>query len=514
MGHASRLSLFLFCSAQLLSIISISSPCGISLVLIGSTGDLAKRYLWPALFHRFMKEVCLPQPPISLQKCEVLVLGGSREEPVVREGMGEVLSGVKCETLTCELCLERFIRSSRRMKISKEEDYKVVSRFLREYHNGLNQTEEGRIFYLSVPPSAYSNITKFIDTYSRPDQNAWIHIVLEKPFGHNLQSAELLASELEERLEEDEIYRVDHYLGKPGVLQILPFRKANSDKLRKLWNKEHIEHVEVTMRERLDVKGRSSFFDRYGIIRDVFQNHLTEILARILMEASSDNITRKKMDILSQLSSPTLNDSVLGQYEGYKAHLVEDGVLDSNAESFTPTYASVKLHLKDTDWMDEVPLVLIAGKKLQKREALARIVFKQLPYSVVEDSNHLCQSEIVFLIQDEEIKRPGILISHHFSGMDLECGSLECEHSIIRMGNCSYDFLSASLDTSSNAYISLMSDIIEGNRDNFVDTESLMSSWRIWDPLLSEMELAGDNLTLIQYSPDNLQGLIDDERDV
>lgn len=491
-----------------------SEPCAVSLVLVGSTGDLARRYLWPAIFQSYMERNCLPPSslpnPADYTKCDLVVVGGSRG--TVRGDVGDMweglLGGVNCQTVSCELCLNKFKSSSFRAKIGDEEDYKEISRLLTDVYKKLNRTEVGRIFYLSVPPSAYINIVPYIHIHSRPDSRAWLRVVLEKPFGHNLSSAKLLASKLAENLAEEEVYRVDHYLGKLGVQQVLPFRRGNSVKLQLLWNKAHVQYVQVSVRERLDVKGRSGFFDKYGIIRDLHQNHLTEVLSRLLMDMpdeSGKDFHQRKMDFLTKLYPPTLQHSILGQYVSYQTHLSQDDV--QNLNSSTPTYAAIALYSRDPKW-NGIPFLLSAGKQLNERKVLARIVFKQWKFSLVDTPLLTCPAEIIFLIQDEEFGRPGVLISQHFFEMGLEYQNWESMQINIRMGsNCSYLFLSPVHEISSNAYVPLLDDVLNGKKASFVDTGSLLTSWEVWDPLLDEIEKAGNDLRLLQYSPEDLTTL-------
>ncbi len=483
-----------------------SSPCGVSVVLVGSTGDLARRYLWPAIFHHYKERHCPPSslpsspPHQPARGCGLTVVGGSREEPLRgEEGWGDLLGGVRCETISCELCLSTFKNSTLRMKISDEADYNAVSTTLSGVYQILNQTEVGRLFYLSVPPSAYPGIVRHIHKHGRPRKGVWLRVVLEKPFGSDLPSAEALTGELTKHLDEDAVYRVDHYLGKPGVQQILPFRRANSAKLRPLWRGENIQHVEIAMKERLDVRGRSRFFNEYGIIKDVHQNHLTEILLRILADPGGSNFQTRKIDVLKQIFSPMLRQSILGQYAGYHSHLSQDGVQSSFSGS-VPTFAAVLLYSRDPRWQG-VPFLLTAGKKLDERKAFARVVFKQWRFSLTDRNLSSCPAEILFLIQDEELRRPGVLVSEHFFGMGLGYGDWEWTQ--VEIGSCFYGFLSSLESASSNAYVAVLGDVLAGRRESFVDTASLLASWEVWNPLLNEINSSA-NLKLIQYSPEDL----------
>ena len=195
-----------------------------------------------------------------------------------------------------------------------------------------------------------------------------MRVVLEKPFGSDLASAKLLASEISKYLREEEIYRVDHHLCKFGVEQILPFRGMNSAWLTPLWNKESIQYIEIAMKERVDVKGRSKFYNSYGVIRDVLQNHLTEILVQLLVPTShgensltSQQFIAAKKSILSKLYPPLLRHSLLGQYIDYRKHLHKDGVLvsdENSSVSLTPNSFQVLAFLFLSSYLQQVSLIL------------------------------------------------------------------------------------------------------------------------------------------------------------
>lgn len=479
-----------------------SRECRVSVVLLGSTGDLARRYLWPAIFHSYKERECPTSPSDHTQGCGLMVLGGSRRAIEEEEEWQGLLSGIHCDTLACEICLQKFTNTTLRLKIGEESDYRSLSQTLGGTYRRLNCTEIGRVFYLSVPPSAYIGIVESIHTYARPEQGVWLRVVLEKPFGSSLASARHLSRELEQYLDEDEVYRVDHYLGKSGVQQIMEFRTANLEKLQQLWTTAHVQHIEVSVKERLDVEGRTGFFDKYGIIRDMHQNHLTEVLIRLLVDldpgSGRGSFQEQKRRFLAKLWPPTLQQSVLGQYDGYLSQLGE-------TRSRTPTYAAVALYSRDPKWKG-VPFLLMAGKQLDERRALARVVFKKWQFSLVnEEARPSCPVEIVFLIQDDELGQHGVLVSNHFSGMNLEVEGSQWEE--VELNDCSYLFASAGYGVSGNAYIALVGGILDGRKENFVDTDSLLASWEVWDSLLREVESANSSLELIHYSPRDLTAL-------
>ena len=494
--------------------------CGVSLVVVGSTGDLARRYLWPAIFHEFQKTECggsgeLPSLPSS--RCRLVVAGCSRseEEGSLEEWWLELLNRVKCTTLSCELCLHKFVKTAIR-HVSSTGDFKLLSSQLSAAHEHLSYRlneyrEVGRVFYLAVPPSAYLGLVQEIGTHGRPDKKGWLRVVMEKPFGKDLSSAEHLMSDLAVYLKPDEMYLVDHYLGKVGVQSILPFRSVNADILGPVWNRNHVQRVEVGVKERLGIKGRASFFDKYGIVRDMHQNHLMELLVRVLINTDSLNETNfleRKKDFLMKVCSPSITNSILGQYEDYQLHLEDEGL--SALPSSTLTFATVKLQVQDYAWIG-VPLFLSAGKLLDERKAYIKVVFTKKTFSIATPEKD-CPTEIIFLIQDEEIGMPGFLFSADLG--DLRWGSNKPK--LIQRGICSYKFLQVECDDDdlcSNAYVSVVANVLTNRRDQFVDIESLLLSWKVWDLLL--FELNQTKYTLLKYSSEtisNLDFLLEGER--
>ena len=475
-------------------------PCGMSLILLGSTGDLAKRYIWPAIFDNYIKK------KTTLEECSLVLFGASRK-PVASEDelWSEVTIGIECPEISsgivCQQQLEDFRKTTKFVQLNTEQHYQKLSESISEVYREKNLREIGRIFYLSVPPSAYGEISGYIHQSARPP-SGWLRIVLEKPFGHDLPSATILAESLSTHLSEDEIYRVDHYLGKLGVQQILPFRQRNEGLLSSLWNKGHIDHVEIVMKERLDVQGRLGFYDSYGVIRDVLQNHLTEVLVRLIMDlscVSTDSLSVKR-ELLSRVYSPGIRHAILGQYSSYQQHLSEDGILQNPGNaSKTPTYASVVLYLRDPKW-NLVPFILTSGKELNERSAYAKVVFKDRTFSLIQEKRD-CPTEIIFLIQDEVLNKPGILISSHFSDV-IPPFPLWIEDTI-SYPECQYRFIHPQTPGSSNAYVSLLDAVLSGRKDLFVDTYSLLESWRIWTPILDEIQNLKPTIRL--YSPDILE---------
>ena len=248
------------------------NSCGVTFVLLGSTGSLARLYLWPALFK------CHSFTLLHQNQCKLIIFGASRQSFTDKQEIWkDITSDINCEGVdVCAETLSHFRRDTHFIQIRSHEDYTLLQQQIQQLYFDHGLKEVGRVFYLAMPPSGYQKVLQNVHQYARPKAGVWLRVVLEKPFGSDLTSAKLLASEISEYLSKEEIYRVDHYLGKFGVQQILPFRLQNSALLSPAWNKDSVQFVEVVMKERLDVKGRSKFYDSYGVIRDVFQNHLTE----------------------------------------------------------------------------------------------------------------------------------------------------------------------------------------------------------------------------------------------
>ncbi len=485
------------------TVTSDAKQCGYTIVLLGSTGDLAKRYIWPALFDN-----SLHPHTRYLQDCQgqrLMIFGGSRSEVADREeALAKSLVNVKCKQSDsqCLKLLANFKESINFVKVKTSLDFEQLAQTIRNKYELMNIIELGRLVYLSIPPSAYVATVDQISEYLKPSGLTWLRVILEKPFGHDLSSALELNRAISERLEEVQVYRIDHYLGKFGVQLISSFLTVNSDLLKPFWNSNGVQLMEVAMEETLDISGRGSFYDANGVIRDVHQNHLIEILTILLMDPTLDHQTEKRK-VLSDLFPPRLQHTVLGQYSDYQKHLREDGIRN---HSNTPTYASVALYSRDSKWRD-VPFVLTSGKQLSTRRAFVRVIFKQ---GVVTGwTGRLgCPPEIRFLVQQDGSK-PGILISEHFSSLELKIAttSIDWINTLYNdpESNCLFSHFQPQTDIRSNSYISLIGAVLNGEKEYFVDSECLLESWRIWTPLLEEIDLTQPQPLL--YSADNIRAL-------
>jgi len=366
--------------------------------------------------------------------------------------------------------------------------------------------EAGRLFYLSVPPFAYQGITDSLKTHCiRPDQGfspnsdgtvPWARVAYEKPFGSDLVSAQEQAAGLGAALNDDEIYRVDHYLGKAGVKQIQKFRDSfqGNPAWKHLWNANSIESVKVVMKETEDCEGRTGFYDAYGVLRDVHQNHLTEVLSLVMAdevaegEEANDSPKKQLERKAAFLSKLTPGRVRVLQYDGYVSHVQED-TKDPAATSKTPTLGSTEIFVRDltgTRW-EGVPIVILGGKGLDERRAYVSVQFRAPPG---EDKQHY---ELLFHIQGGVPKRgPYIAVGKGLPAIDAQSLSVGGDAAVaVERAIQAEDVPWAShvINAAAGAdrpYDRLLFAMLQGQQSDFVGTEGLLASWAVWTSLLEK----------------------------
>ncbi|KAF7668513.1 hypothetical protein LDENG_00006950 [Lucifuga dentata] len=318
-------------------------PGHVSVVIVGGTGDLAKKYLWQGFFQLYLNQV-------SSGNSFSFYGGGLSPVDKAKLVFFEILKAVSCSKDVseerCALLKDQFLRLAQYRQLKTSEDYQDLAKHIEQQLQEEGLVEAGRLFYLSVPSFAYADIADKINSSCRPGYGVWLRVVLEKPFGHDFKSAQILASQLGNSLKDEEMYRIDHYLGKQVVSQILPFRIENKKFLDPIWNKHHIERVEIVLKETLDVKGRIPFYDQYGVIRDVLQNHMTEVMTLLTMKlpmnlSSSEEVLQNKLKIFSYLLPLGKHQAVIGQYQTYSTEVREELNKTQDYLSRTPTFAGL-----------------------------------------------------------------------------------------------------------------------------------------------------------------------------
>ena len=306
---------------------------------------------------------------------------------------------------------------------------------------------------------------------------------IEKPFGHDRRSSDALSRDIATVFEEDQIYRIDHYLGKEVIQNLLVLRFANLV-FEPIWNRHYIHSVQITWKENLSIEGRGGYFDSAGIIRDVMQNHLVQILALIAMESPSrldaTHIRNAKVNALICVPPPSLETAVLGQYTGKNgngdtvAGYREDPSVPDH--SVSPTYAAIALRVENSRW-DGVPFLMRAGKGLDGKMTEIRIRFHEIPGRMFKSGEkHLKANELVIRIQPDAAiyftimnKVPGV-------GMELETRDLDLQYA------------SAFSQQIPDAYEDLLLDVLRGEKSLFIREDELAAAWDIFTPLLHEID--------------------------
>ncbi len=461
--------------------IEIPPPCAI--VIFGASGDLAKRKLIPSLYRLF-KSGMLPD--------RFFVLGTSRVEMSAEQFREAMMNAVK-DAFASGFDQKLWQEFSERLYYTKF-DYAVQESYLTGLRDELpaleskHQTGGNRIFYLAVPPTVFEEVIGNLGAagLSREDKGC-SHIVIEKPFGRDLASARKLNRLAHTHFKESQIFRIDHYLAKETVQNILMFRFANSI-FEPLWNRRYIDHVQITAAETLGVEHRAGYYEQAGVIRDMFQNHMFQLLALTAMEPPSafeaDTVRDEKAKVLRSMRPVPLNrlnDYVaIGQYDrgtidgkpaiGYRE---ETGV---SSQSGTPTFAAMKVFIDNWRW-NGVPFFLRSGKRLPQRKTEISIHFKQVPHSMFPETvaGPIEPNTLVLNVQPDE----GISLTFQTK----QPGSKVCLNPAAM--NFSYP-RGVLLD----AYEWVVLECMIGDRMLFTREDGVEQSWQLLTPVIETLEAA------------------------
>ena len=453
----------------------IAGPAG--LIIFGVTGDLSRKKLMPAVYDLANRGL-LP-PGFSL-------VGFARRDWEDQD-FGKVVHDAVRQYARTPWSEEVWAQLSRGISfVSGEFDDDAAFDRLRETIESLDKergTNGNHAFYLSIPPKAFPIVTQQLSRSGladpKPDQ--FRRVVIEKPFGHDLQSARELNEVVESVFPADSIFRIDHYLGKETVQNILALRFANQ-LYEPLWNNNYIDHVQITMAEDIGVGGRAGYYDGIGAARDVIQNHLLQLLALTAMEEpvsfDAADLRAEKEKILSAVTIPKdlAKYTARGQYTGgwqggeqVTGFLQEDGM---NPKSVTETYAAMKLEINTRRWAG-VPFYLRAGKRLGRRVTEIAVVFKRAPQQLFEASqtSALGQNALVIRVQPDE----GVTIrfGSKIPGVGMQ----------VRDVTMDFGYGHAFTEASPEAYERLILDVLLGEPPLFPRHEEVELSWKILDPI-------------------------------
>ena len=353
-----------------------ADPCAI--VIFGASGDLTRRKIFPALYSLALRRL-LPE--------RVGIVGVARTEQTSKQWVAEMKQAVK-EHARDELRADTWNELADGMRYvstdfadSHGED--VVVEALRDLDEKRG-TAGNRLYYLAVPPAAFETIVNELG--ERRGTEGWTRLIVEKPFGHDRDSARRLNEILLAHFSENEIFRIDHYLGKETVQNMLALRFANGI-FEPIWNRQFIDHVQITVAESMGIEGRAAFYEKAGTIRDIFQNHLLQLVALTAMEPpidfTADSVRNEKVKVLKSLHTPGPKSVVRGQYgrgfvegEQVPGYREEAGVA---SDSTTETFVAAKLYVDNWRWAD-TPFYVRAGKRLARRETTIAIQFQRAPH--------------------------------------------------------------------------------------------------------------------------------------
>ena len=439
------------------------------LVLFGGTGDLAKRKLIPALYSLMRRRDFSDTTRVLAVASSSLTDEEYRQQArdaLVDSGVDPDQAAGWCASIISYQSITEGFDALRARILSMEDEAGLPG---------------NRAFYLAVPPSVFDDTLEGLSSEGLHESKGWTRVVVEKPFGTDAGSAELLNSVLHRSFDESQIYRIDHYLAKETVQNILVFRFANPI-FESSWNRDRIDSIEITVAETLGLEGRAGYFDRAGVIRDIVQNHLFQVMALMAMEPpvrlDSGSIRDEKVKVLKSIQPIRLHDVVRGRYtagsiagEPVPGYLEEDGI---PADSTTETFAALRIDIDNWRWRG-VPFYLRAGKRLAERSTQVVVRFKRPPVYLF-DGEGACRvhANVMYItLQPDEgfdlrfdVKIPG-------EGMQLEPQSLSFRYADV-FGDLP------------DAYETLIVDFLTGDQTLFVRADEAEEAWRILDPVVAQ----------------------------
>ena len=454
----------------------VPEPCIV--VIFGASGDLTKRKLLPALYHLEQQNL-LPE--------NFAVVGVARRDlsktfaPDMKDG---IVKGGGVEEN--EDKLGKFVDRIQYFatEFDNDEGFENLKKFLAELDSKFG-TNGNRLFYLAVAPEFFADITERLGKHGMTEGEegkSWVRVIIEKPFGTDLKSAQQLNTSINAVLKEDQIFRIDHYLGKETVQNILVFRFGNGI-FEPIWNRNYIDSVQITAAESIGIEGRGPFYEAAGALRDVLQNHVMEVLSFVAMEPpdsfESAAVRIEKLKVWKAIDAIPVTDTARGQYGPGKVdgkdvigYREEDRV---SKESQTETFAAMKLSIENWRWAG-VPFYIRAAKRLQRRVTEVVITFKQPPLHLFKSSD-----------TGSDQPRPNVLTLRiqPDDGINLQFGAkIPGPTTNVAQVKMDFSYAESFGKSSANGYERLLLDAMLGDGTLFAEREGVETTWALMTPVL------------------------------
>jgi glucose-6-phosphate 1-dehydrogenase len=446
-------------------------PC--ILVIFGASGDLTSKKLIPALYALAVRRL-LPE--------RFAIVGAARSDETDDEFTARMEQAVKDHARDPfeDEAWERLSSGMRYVTLDFADE--KAEDALRDTLDALDKeigTQGNRVYYFAVPPSAIGTLVAQIA--ERRAAEGWIRLIIEKPFGHDLASARELNAQIQEHYSESEVFRIDHYLGKETVQNMLALRFANGI-FEPIWNRQFIDHVQITVAESIGIEGRAGYYEQAGAIRDIFQNHLLQLVAVTAMEPpidfTADSVRNEKVKVLKSIHTPGPKHIVRGQYgagfiegEEVQGYREEEGVAPG---SLTETFVAGKLFVDNWRWAD-TPFYVRMGKRLARRETTIAIQFKRAPHPPFEDTAG-------------EGLRPNVLLIHvqPNEGISLAIGAkVPGQGMTIRTVHMDFLYGGAFREGLPDAYERLILDAMLGDATLFTRSDEIEEQWALVDAIVA-----------------------------
>lgn len=446
-----------------------------TIVVMGGTGDLMGRKLLPAVYHLVTTGQLHEQTEIV-----AVARGTEMNDERFRAWAAQALeesdhSTARAGARWCQGCLHY-------QSIGGEgsDEYRALGDRLAALE-AAGGRPANRVLYLALPPKAFGRTIRDLGAAGLSRSDGWTRLVVEKPFGHDLSSARDLNCLLHGQFKESQVYRIDHYLGKETVQNLLVFRFANPI-FETLWNRDRVECVQITVAEQVGVEGRAGYYETAGALRDIVQNHLTQLLALVAMEVpgefEADLIRNEKVKVLRAIPPVTQDRVVFGQYLGGQIEGEEvPGYRDEpgvGADSQTDTFTAVRLQIDNWRWHG-VPFYLRSGKRMPRRLTEIVVTFKRPPVALfpsLRGSGKVQPNVLVIAIQPDEGFDLGFEVKSPGQEIELKTQRLRFRYS-------------EAFARIPDAYETLLLDVLSGDQTLFVRADEAEEAWRIYDPVLT-----------------------------